>query len=60
MRMVADGRQWLELDKECRVLTSYLAALGALKKLLVMPTPKFADLIEIVEKFHPYCLLPDP
>ena len=31
-KMVADGKKWLELDKECRVLTSYLAALGALKK----------------------------
>lgn len=31
-KMVSDGRKWLALDKECRVLTSYLAALGALKK----------------------------
>ena len=31
-KMVSDGRKWLKLDKECRVLTSYLAALGALKK----------------------------
>ena len=31
-KMVADGKKWLELDKEFRVLTSYLAALGALKK----------------------------
>ena len=31
-KMVSDGRKWLALDKECRVLMSYLAALGALKK----------------------------
>lgn len=31
-KMVSDGRKWVELDKECRILTSYLAAQGALKK----------------------------
>lgn len=31
-KMVSDGRKWVELDKECRILMSYLAALGALKK----------------------------
>lgn len=31
-KMVSDGKKWLELDSECRILMSYLAALGALKK----------------------------
>ena len=31
-KMVSDGKKWVELDRECRVLMSYLAALGALKK----------------------------
>ena len=31
-KMVSDGRKWVELDKECRILMSYLAAQGALKK----------------------------
>ena len=31
-KMVSDGKKWAELDRECRVLMSYLAALGALKK----------------------------
>ena len=31
-KMVSDGKKWVDLDRECRVLMSYLAALGALKK----------------------------
>ena len=43
------GREWRELSKRHLLLSSQLAVYSALKKLLVMPTPKFANLMEALD-----------
>lgn len=47
-KMIDNGRKWRDLNKRYILLSSRLAVYGALKKLLVMPTPKFANLQEIL------------